>query len=97
MLVPLVDMLNHAGDVEVSASGVQPPTVRAFENVRWDLRAAAPGGGDSGWTMVVSATRAIAAGEELLLSYGAPAPPFGPALQGKARRGDACQATPAHR
>lgn len=81
MLVPLVDMLNHAGDVTISNPGATQPTVRADDNVRWELRALGPAsGGSSGstgaaggapeWVMEVSTTREVAAGEELLLSYG---------------------------
>lgn len=37
MLVPLVDMLNHAGDSVTSVPGAAAPApaVQAFENVRW--------------------------------------------------------------
>eukprot|EP00887_Chlorella_sp_A99_P005016 scaffold4.g5016.t1 len=77
MLVPLVDMLNHAGDVTVSDPGAPEPEARAFDNVRWDLdspsapaQAGGGGGGEGEWAMVVSATRDIGAGEELFLSYG---------------------------
>lgn len=81
MLVPLIDMLNHAGDVDTappgtrSAGGGDPAAaVQARENVRWDLKA--PAGPDGEWAMEVTATRAIAPGEELLLSYGAPPCPL---------------------
>ena len=68
MLVPLVDMLNHAGDYLTSAPGAADPAVQAFENVRWDL--APPAGPDGEWRMQVAATRDVPAGGELLLSYG---------------------------
>ncbi|PRW44382.1 Histone-lysine N-methyltransferase setd3 [Chlorella sorokiniana] len=73
MLVPLVDMLNHAGDFILSPPGSSNsaeggPSVQAFENVRWDLRA--PAGPEGEWAMEVAATRDISAGEEVLLSYG---------------------------
>lgn len=70
MLVPLVDMLNHAGDYTTGPPGAatSPPAMQAFDNVRWDLKA--PRSSEGEWEMAVSATRDIAAGQELLLSYG---------------------------
>ncbi|KAI3428549.1 hypothetical protein D9Q98_007371 [Chlorella vulgaris] len=68
MLVPLVDMLNHAGDYITSPPGQMPPLVQAGDCVRWDLKA--PVGPEGEWLMDLSATRDIAEGEELLLSYG---------------------------
>ncbi|KAL4428352.1 hypothetical protein ABPG75_002441 [Micractinium tetrahymenae] len=69
MLVPLIDMLNHAGDYVTSPPGASTePAVQAFDSVRWELRP--PAGPEGEWHMEVAATRGIAAGEELLLSYG---------------------------
>jgi len=68
MLVPLVDMINHGGDV--TASGLMDdPALIATDNVRWDLvspERAPPGW----WTMEVSATRDMRPGDALVLSYG---------------------------
>lgn len=66
MLVPLIDMLNHAGDIVRTPFGAPAPQCEATDNVRWDI--ATKIGGDQ--IMVLSATRDIAPGEELLLSYG---------------------------
>ncbi|KAG2497988.1 hypothetical protein HYH03_004247 [Edaphochlamys debaryana] len=69
MLVPLVDMMNHGGDEAPAGSrGLAGPGV-ATDNVRWDL-VGPDRSSTGGWAMVVSATRAIAPGQELLLSYG---------------------------
>ena len=68
MLVPLVDMLNHAGD-EDQASIIGPAAVPQpvpMDNVRWDIISKI--GGE--YFMVLTTTRDIGAGEELLLSYG---------------------------
>lgn len=68
MLVPLVDMLNHAGDEDRSttAGPAAVPMPVAVDNVRWDIVSKI--GGE--YFMVLTATRDIIAGEELLLSYG---------------------------
>jgi hypothetical protein len=67
MCVPLIDMLNHAGDQAVDgllASG----DVVAQDNVRWDV--VSPDNSVSGaWEMVLKSTEAIQEGEPLLLSY----------------------------
>jgi hypothetical protein len=65
MLVPLVDMLNHSGDQDLSSS-TSAPVPTATDNVRWDLVSKI--GGE--FFMVLTATRDIKQGEELLLSYG---------------------------
>ncbi|KAG2440536.1 hypothetical protein HYH02_010414 [Chlamydomonas schloesseri] len=88
MLVPLIDMMNHAGDEaellspsavaggggggaeggDLEGLGLGGPVV-ARDNVRWDLLP--PGrSGSGGWAMAVSATRPLAPGQELMLSYG---------------------------
>jgi len=68
MLVPLVDMLNHAGD----QTRLRPrDPAAAQDHVEW--RACAPGspGNASGeWEMHVVALRPCEAGEEVLMSYG---------------------------
>jgi SET domain len=82
MLVPLVDMLNHSGDQDFTdnsgsgsgntSSGAksnlasQQPVATATDNVRWDLVSKI--GGE--FFMVLTSTRDIQQGEELLLSYG---------------------------
>jgi len=83
MLVPLVDMLNHSGDQDLtnstrsgtspgqrirgnSATAAQSPVATATDNVRWDLVSKI--GGE--FLMILTATRDILQGEELLLSYG---------------------------
>jgi hypothetical protein len=76
MLVPLVDMLNHSGDRDLSTTsnassnskggGSQEPVPTATDNVRWDVVSKI--GGE--FFMVLTATRDIQQGEELLLSYG---------------------------
>ncbi|KAL6785315.1 hypothetical protein ACKKBG_A03330 [Auxenochlorella protothecoides x Auxenochlorella symbiontica] len=65
MLVPLVDMINHAGDEtpESWSPGAEPVS---RDNARWDMVPQLGGR----WTVAVSATQDIAAGSELLLSYG---------------------------
>ncbi|KAG2446144.1 hypothetical protein HXX76_000741 [Chlamydomonas incerta] len=81
MLVPLIDMMNHAGDEAQLGPGGEAPAgqealalglggaVVAKDNVRWDLLP--PGrSGTGGWAMAVSATRPLATGQELMLSYG---------------------------
>lgn len=69
LLMPLVDMLNHSGDVDVSMSADRPMAasdVIATDAVRWDCIAKI--GGE--FEMIVSATRDIIKGEEITLSYG---------------------------
>lgn len=65
MLVPVVDMLNHAG----ARYAADATSVSRADNVAWDVvgpsRAMT-----GGWELQLAATRAIAKGEELLLSYG---------------------------
>ncbi|GAX76985.1 hypothetical protein CEUSTIGMA_g4432.t1 [Chlamydomonas eustigma] len=65
MLVPMVDMLNHGGDVTESGM-LADPNHSATDNVRWDVTQRS----DGTWEMVVSATQAVPAGYQLLLSYG---------------------------
>lgn len=66
LLMPLIDMLNHAGDVALAPFGAADPHAQACDNVRWDVVTKL--GGEQ--VMVMSATKAIEANEELLLSYG---------------------------
>lgn len=66
MLCPLVDMLNHAGDVATAGPGSPDPGVVAADNVRWDVVGRV--GGD--FYMVVTTTQVVEEGQELLLSYG---------------------------
>ena len=67
MLVPLVDMLNHAGD---RTAGLLSGEAFATDNVRWDVRGpASAANATGGWEMAVSATRDVDEGEPLLLSY----------------------------
>jgi hypothetical protein len=66
MLVPLVDFLDHAGDAAAAPWGAPDPLPTARDNARWDVVTKL--GGDA--FMVVSATRDLPAGAELLLSYG---------------------------
>ncbi|WPT17803.1 Actin-histidine N-methyltransferase [Picochlorum sp. SENEW3] len=69
LLMPLVDMLNHSGDVDVSMSADRPMAasdIIATDAVRWDCVAKI--GGE--FEMIVSATRDIIQGEEITLSYG---------------------------
>lgn len=67
MCVPLIDMLNHAGDEAVGGL-LSTGDVMAQDNVRWDV--VSPTNSSSGsWEMVLSSTRAIPQGEPLLLSY----------------------------
>jgi hypothetical protein len=67
MCVPLIDMLNHAGDEAVDGL-LSSGSVVSQDNVRWDV--VAPDNSASGsWEMVLSATKDIADGEPLLLSY----------------------------
>lgn len=66
MLVPFFDMLNHGGDFSVSPIGDSNPEFVPMDNVRWDI---VPKLGREP-LMVLTATRDIQKGEELLLSYG---------------------------
>eukprot|EP00889_Picochlorum_renovo_P005861 jgi/Picre1/32891/NNA_008220.t1 len=69
LLMPLVDMLNHSGDIDVSMSADRPMAasdIIATDAVRWDCVAKI--GGE--FEMIVSATRDIIQGEEITLSYG---------------------------
>lgn len=74
MLVPLIDMLNHAGDTlpnstqdpPMSSSSGSNSQAVAADNVRWDIVTKI--GGDH--IMVLTATRDCIAGEEMFLSYG---------------------------
>ena len=74
MLVPLVDFLNHAGDQEFfsgSGSGNESENgsaVVATDNVRWDIVRKL--GAQQEYVMILTTTRDIQQGEELLLSYG---------------------------
>lgn len=65
MCVPLIDMLNHAGDEAVGGL-LSTGDVIAQDNVRWDVVSPS---NSSSWEMVLSSTRAIPQGEPLLLSY----------------------------
>ncbi|GLC67730.1 hypothetical protein PLESTF_000599500 [Pleodorina starrii] len=72
MLVPLVDMLNHGGDEAAEGGvglGLGSGRPVATDCVRWDLLSPARSR-TGGWSMAVSATRDIAPGQELLMSYG---------------------------
>ncbi|KAI8470957.1 MAG: hypothetical protein J3K34DRAFT_508523 [Monoraphidium minutum] len=67
MMVPLIDMLNHAGD---RTAGLLTDEVFACDNVRWDvLSPDNPANATGEWEMAVSAKRHISEGEPLLLSY----------------------------
>ncbi|KIY95247.1 hypothetical protein MNEG_12716 [Monoraphidium neglectum] len=67
MMVPLIDMLNHAGD---RTAGLLTDESFACDNVRWDVVApGSPSNATGGWEMAVSAKRDVAEGEPLLLSY----------------------------
>ncbi|KAF8070869.1 SDG40 [Scenedesmus sp. PABB004] len=66
LLCPLIDMLNHAGDETPSGLLGDEPLPR--DNVRWDV-VAPERSASGGWEMVLSATRAVAPEEPLLLSY----------------------------
>jgi hypothetical protein len=67
MCVPLIDMLNHAGD-EAANGLLSTGDVTAGDNVRWDV--VSPDNSASGaWEMVLTATKPIRDGEPLLLSY----------------------------
>jgi hypothetical protein len=44
MLVPLVDMLNHAGDYVTSPPGAAQQAQQAFDNVRWGTPCGSGGG-----------------------------------------------------
>lgn len=69
-LMPLVDMLNHSGDVSPlmthTASEFNQSSVIATDAVRWDCVNKI---GGEAW-MIVSAVRDIVQGEEITLSYG---------------------------
>jgi hypothetical protein len=64
MLVPLIDMLNHGEDQLAGPPG--QAGIVPTDNVRWDVVRRF----NNESFMVLSATRDIAQGEELLLSYG---------------------------
>jgi hypothetical protein len=67
MCMPLIDMLNHAGDEAVDGL-LSTCDVVSRDNVRWDV--VAPDNSASGlWEMVLSSTKPISNGEPLLLSY----------------------------
>ncbi|KAG2489899.1 hypothetical protein HYH03_011701 [Edaphochlamys debaryana] len=74
MLVPLVDMMNHAGPSRSCAfhrgdrngSGGGAP---AAANARWELRPPAAHGGGDGWRLAVVTVTDVAAGDELFLCY----------------------------
>jgi hypothetical protein len=67
MCVPLIDMLNHAGDTAVDGL-LSSGEIIAQDNVRWDV--VSPENSSSGsWEMVLSSTKPISEGEPLLLSY----------------------------
>lgn len=72
LMVPFIDMLNHGGDVFTAPHGQfssQAPLeqiVQPSDSVRWDVVKKLSGD----WIMVLSATRDISVGEEVLLSYG---------------------------
>lgn len=67
MCVPLIDMLNHAGDEAVDGL-LSTGEVVSQDNIRWDV--ASPDNSASGsWEMVLTATKPIADGDPLLLSY----------------------------
>eukprot|EP00775_Hariotina_reticulata_P006027 gene6027-6265_t len=67
MLVPLIDMLNHAGDETVSGMAADS-SITARDNVRWDV--VSPDNSPNGcWEMVLSAKQDIPANNPLLLSY----------------------------
>eukprot|EP00667_Euglena_gracilis_P011887 EG_transcript_12166 len=66
MLVPLMDMVNHGGDVYegIPSRGI----IRSTDNAEWKLRPPAEEG--AGWWMELRALRKIEEGEEVLFSYG---------------------------
>jgi len=68
ILMPLVDMLNHSGDVDVNMSDATKPfqEIIASDAVRWDCIPRMNGE----FILCVSAVRNIFEGEELTLSYG---------------------------
>eukprot|EP00667_Euglena_gracilis_P013958 EG_transcript_14439 len=68
LLVPLMDLINHGGEVE---EGLPPaPTVRHTANVQWDAHPGPTGGRATQGYIAIRTLRAIEAGEELLWSYG---------------------------
>lgn len=67
MCVPLIDMLNHAGDEAVDGL-LSTGSMVSQDNVRWDV-VSPDNSASGGWEMVLSATKDIADGEPLLLSY----------------------------
>jgi hypothetical protein len=67
LMVPFIDMLNHGGDVFTSPHGQSSSlSSEPSDSVRWDVVKKLSGD----WIMVLSATRDISPGEEVLLSYG---------------------------
>lgn len=67
MCVPLIDMLNHAGD-EAAGGLLSTNLVIPRDNVRWDV-VSPDHSSCGGWEMVLKATQDIAAGSPLALSY----------------------------
>lgn len=67
MCVPLIDMLNHAGDAAVDGL-LSCGEVQAQDNVRWDV-VSPDNSGSGAWEMVLSSTQPIGQGQPLLLSY----------------------------
>ncbi|CAD7696604.1 unnamed protein product [Ostreobium quekettii] len=65
MLLPLADMLNHAGD---RVPGLFRCPYERMDNVEWKFQPSQLHPSD--WELVVSAIRNIDKGEEVLLSYG---------------------------
>ena len=61
-LLPLADLLNHAGDEYDAASSKWPPA-RAGDNIAWSTL-------DDDGTIEFAATRAVEPGEEATMSYG---------------------------
>lgn len=68
MLMPLVDMLNHSGDVDINMSNSKAREVNviATDACRWDCVPKIGGGS----ILCVSAVRDVVRGEEITLSYG---------------------------
>mmetsp|Transcript_3417 Transcript_3417/g.9820 ORF Transcript_3417/g.9820 Transcript_3417/m.9820 type:complete len:533 (-) Transcript_3417:2061-3659(-) len=68
MMVPLVDMINHAGDWGGVVNGAASKSVSPLDVVVWEL---VPPSSDSGeWEMAVKAIRPIEEGQEIVMSYG---------------------------